>query len=122
MLKSDEVVSLVEANISYFPTEEIRHLSNEIICFYHKYGAFIVADFISFISSHEELLKVLYQIINMDMKDGYTKEEIDDYIHVIKEYFKKTKIDKLQNMFKNEVDPIKQASILSEIMVVKGVK
>ena len=56
------------------------------------------------------------------MKDGYTNEEIDDYIHVIKEYFKKTKIDKLQNMLKSEVDPIKQASILSEIMAVKGVK
>jgi len=122
MLKSEEVLSIVEANISFFPTSEIRHLSNEIICFYHKYGKIDVADFISFIEVHEELLKVLYQIINMDMKDGYTKEEIDDYIHVIKEYFKKSKIDKLQNMLKSEVDPIKQASILSEIMAVKGVK
>lgn len=122
MLKSDEVLTLVEHNISYFPSMEIRYLSNEIIDFYHKYGKIDVADFISFMSSKEELLKVLYEIINMNMKDEYTNEEIEDYISVIKNYFKKSKISKLEKSLKEETDPLKQAQILSEIMAVKGVK
>lgn len=122
MLKSDEVLTLVEHNISYFPSMEIRYLSNEIIDFYHKYGKIDVADFISFMSSKEELLKVLYEIINMNMKDEYTNEEIEDYISVIKNYFKKNKISKLEKSLKEETDPLKQAQILSEIMAVKGVK
>lgn len=122
MLKSDNVVKQVENNISYFPTMEIRFLSNEIICFYHKYGKIDVADFISFISSKEELLKVLYEILNMNLKDEYTNLEIEDYITVIKKYFKKSKISKLEKSLKEENDPLKQAEILSEIMAVKGVK
>lgn len=122
MLKSDDVVKQVENNISYFPTMEIRFLSNEIICFYHKYGKIDVADFISFISSKEELLKVLYEILNMNLKDEYTNLEIEDYIIVIKKYFKKSKISKLEKSLKEENDPLKQAEILSEIMAVKGVK
>ena len=122
MLKSDEVLALVEHNISFFPSIEIRYLSNEIIDFYHKYGKINVADFISFISSKEELLKVLYEILNMDMKDEYTNLEIEDYISVIKRYFKKSKISKLEKSLKEETDPLKQAKILSEIMAVKGVK
>ena len=122
MLRSADVLTLVEHNISYFPTMEIRYLSNEIIDFYHKYGKIDVADFISFISSKEDLLKVLYEIINMDMKDEYTNLEIEDYISVIKKYFKKDKISKLEKSLKEETDPLKQAQILSEIMAVKGVK
>ena len=122
MLRSADVLTLVEHNISYFPTMEIRYLSNEIIDFYHKYGKIDVADFISFISSREELLKVLYEIINMDMKNEYTNLEIEDYISVIKKYFKKSKISKLEKSLKEETDPLKQAKILSEIMAVKGVK
>lgn len=122
MLRSADVLTLVEHNISYFPTMEIRYLSNEIIDFYHKYGKIDVADFISFISSKEELLKVLYEIINMDMKNEYTNLEIEDYISVIKKYFKKSKISKLEKSLKEETDPLKQAQILSEIMAVKGVK
>ena len=122
MIKSEEVLLKVENNISFFPTMEIRFLSNEIICYYHKYGHFDIADFISYISDKKELLKVLYEIINMNLKEGYTNLEIDDYISVIVKYFKKNKIDKLKDDLKKEKDPLKQAEILSEIMLVKGVK
>ena len=122
MLRSEEVLLKVEHNISYFPTMEIRYLSNEIICFFHKYGKIDIADFISFLSDKKELLKVLYEIINMDLKEGYTNLEIDDYISVVKDYFKESKISSLSKQLKEETDPLKQASILSEILKTKGVK
>lgn len=122
MLKHSEVIEKVEKQITYFPKEEIRYLSNEIICYYHKYGKINEADFITYIQDKPEIIKVLYEIINMNLKDGYTNTEIDDYIKVIKDYLKNTKIKQLEEELKKEVEPLKQAQILKDILSIRGVK
>ena len=58
----------------------------------------------------------------MNLKEKYTKEEIDDYIYLINEYPKKNKINKLEEELRKEPDPIKKAQILSKIMEIKGVR
>ena len=55
----------------------------------------------------------------MNLKEKYTKEEIDDYIYLINEYPKKNKINKLEEELRTEPDPIKKAQILSKIMEIK---
>lgn len=122
MIKDQNVISLVEEKITYFPDDYIRILSNEIIYFYHKYGTFNIADFISYISNKEEILKVFNEIINMDLKEKYSKEEISDYIKVINSYPINKKTAELNQQLKEEKDPIKQANILTEILMLKGVK
>lgn len=122
MLKHSEVIEKVEKQITYFPKEEIRYLSNEIICYYHKYGKINEADFITYVQDKPEIIKVLYEIINMNLKDGYTNTEIDDYIKVIKDYLKNTKIKQLEEELKKEVEPLKQAQILKDILSIRGVK
>ena len=122
MLKDEKVIVKVEKNISFFPDNNIRELSNEIIYFYHKYGVFNIADFISFISSKEDILKTFNDIINMNINETYIIEEIDDYIKVINSYPISKKENELKEMLKKETDPIKQAKILSEILSLKGVK
>ena len=122
MTKNRKVIDLVESEITYFPDESIRILSNEIIYYYHKYGIFNIADFISYISNKEELIKAFNEIININLKEKYTKEEIYDYIKVINSYPVNKKTDELNKKLKEEKDPIKQASILAEILTLKGVK
>lgn len=122
MLKDEKVIVKVEKNISFFPDNNIRELSNEIIYFYHKYGVFNIADFISFISSKKDILKTFNDIINMNINETYIIEEIDDYIKVINSYPISKKENELKEMLKKETDPIKQAKILSEILSLKGVK
>ena len=97
-------------------------LANEIIYYYHKYGILNIADFISYITSKEEVLKIFNEIINMDIKEKYSKEEINDYIKLINSYSVDKKSIDLNKKLKEEKDPIKQASILSEILKLKGVK
>ena len=58
----------------------------------------------------------------MNLKDKYSKEEILDYIKVINSYPINKKTDELNKKLKEETDPIKQASILAEILTLKGVK
>ena len=57
----------------------------------------------------------------MDLKENYSIEEIEDYIKVINEEVKQTKIKKLENDLKNEIDPLVQLKILNEIANIKGV-
>ena len=122
MLKDQKVVELVESKITYFPDDNIRILANEIIYYYHKYGVLKIADFISYITNKEEILKIFNEIINMEIKEKYSKEEINDYIKLINSYSIDKKSIDLNKKLKEEKDPIKQASILSEILKLKGVK
>ena len=63
MLKNEKVLNMVENRVGYFPDKNIRELSNEIIYYFHKYGIINVADFISYISDREEILRTLRDII-----------------------------------------------------------
>jgi len=122
MIRDKQIINLVENKITYFPDESIRILSNEIIYFYHKYGTFNIADFITHISSKDGLVKTFNEIISMDLKEKYSKEEINDYIELINAYPVRKKTDELNRKLKEEQDPIKQANILMEILTLKGVK
>jgi len=122
MIRDKQIINLVENKITYFPDESIRILSNEIIYFYHKYGTFNIADFITHISSKDGLVKTFNEIISMDLKEKYSKEEINDYIELINAYPVRKKTDELNRKLKEEQEPIKQANILMEILTLKGVK
>ena len=122
MLKDDRVINMVEKRIGYFPDKNIRELSNEIIYYFHKYGIINIADFISYISSRNEILNTLKEILAMNIKEDFLIDEIEDYIFVINEYHKEVKINDLNKKLKEEKDPLKQAKIYLEIMKIRGVK
>lgn len=122
MLKDEKIIHTVENRITFFPNPNIRALSNEMIDYYHKYHTLNEADFISYIYEKPEILKLFKEIINLKCREKYTDEEIEDYIKLINSYPVKNKIDVLYKKIKEETDPLKQASILSEILSLKGVK
>ena len=121
MFKDNMVINMVENKVGYFPTKNIRELSNEIIYYFHKYGIINVADFISYISSRNEILNTLKEILAMNIKEDFLIDEIEDYIFVINEYHKEVKINDLNKKLKEEKDPLKQAKIIEEIMKLRGV-
>ena len=59
--------------------------------------------------------------MNARIKEKYTNEEIEDYIKVINDYPVKRKINELERQIKEETDPMKQAKILNEMLILKGV-
>ena len=122
MLKDEKVINMVEKRVGYFPDKNIRELSNEIIYYFHKYGIINVADFISYISSRNEILNTLKEILAMNIKEDFLIDEIEDYIFDINEYHKEVKINDLNKKLKEEKDPLKQAKISLEIMKIRGVK
>lgn len=122
MLKDEKIIDKVEKEISFFPNSEIRDLANQIVYYYHKFGALKIADFISYIASSESELKLFNEIVNMNKPEKYNDVEINDYIKVINDYPIKMKEKELNEKLKEEKDPKKQAKIAIEIMSLKGVK
>ena len=122
MLKDSKIIALVEKKVTYFPDDDIRHLANEIIYYYQKYGILIIADFISHLQGKDDLLKLFTEIMNMEIYAQYSEEEINDYINLINSYTVNKKSEDLKRKITEETDPIKQAQILSEILLLKGVK
>ena len=122
MIKDKKIIEEVENKITFFPNDMIRNLANQIIYYYHKYGIFKIADFISYIANNENELKIFNEIINMNISETYNQEEIEDYIKVINNYPIKRKEKELKERLKKEESPTKQASILAEILSLKGVK
>lgn len=120
MFKDNMVINMVENRVAYFPTKNIRVLSNEIIYYFHKYGIINVADFISYISDKEEVLKTLKDIFAMNIKEDFEEKEIEDYIFVVNAYHKEVRIAELTKKIKEEKDPLKQAEISKEIMKLRG--
>ena len=122
MLKDEKIINMVEHQITFIAEPNTRALINEIIYYYHKYKVINIADFISYISNNQEEVNLIKEILTMKLKDMYNNEEIDDYIKVINSYPSKQKIENMTNKLKMEKDPLKQASILKETMLLRGVK
>ena len=122
MLKDSHVLSMVKEKIIFIPNDNMRAISNEMIYYYQKYGTINMADFISYISSNEELINTFNKILEMNIKDDYVEQEILDYISVVNSYPVNKKEKELNEKLKSETDPIRQANILKEKMALKGVK
>jgi len=122
MLSSSKVIKEVENKVIYFSDDLIRYLYNEIVYFYNRYGTISISSFINYIALKDDLLVMLNKIINYVDKEDYTMDEINDYIEVVNRHLKKEKILDLERKLKIEIDPIKKAEILKQIMEVKGVR
>ena len=117
MLTKKEVITLVENSQVYFPLDNYRMLSLEIIDYYMKYGSISIADFSSVVK--EELQKTFQEIICLDLDDNVSNQTILDYLKVINDYNVTLEIKRLEQMIMNEVDPIEQAKISNKIRNLK---
>lgn len=119
MFKSPEVIKMYDKKVTYMPTKEYRLLAREISAFYHENGNINEADFIDYIEGDKELTETIKKInVNMD-SENYTIDEIEDYIHVIKEYNVNNAIERMQNQMHEITDPLKKAEIAQKIIDLK---
>lgn len=115
MLTDEKVIDIVEKEHLVFPSETLRALESEIVYFYRKHGFINVADFYTYLAPKTELLAVLSEIEQLDLKQDITKNELFDYFKVIREYSQQQEMKRLETKMKAMVDPIEQAKIADEI-------
>lgn len=116
MLSSSEVIKMYDHKVTYMPTTEYRLLAREINEFYKKNSYINEADFLDYIEYDKDIMATIQKINQNNFSDEYSKEEINDYINVIKDYNIKEEIKRLTNKMKDETDPLKQASIAQKII------
>ena len=120
MLKDSKVILQYEAKKIYLPTEKYRFLVRQICAFYQKYGSIDVADFLTFIEEDKEMIKVLGEITSRDLKETYSKEEIEDYIRCIDEYNRNLEINNLKQKMKESIDYAEKIELAKKIAFLNG--
>ncbi|MDD4547539.1 MAG: DNA primase [Bacilli bacterium] len=119
MLKSKEVITVYNKKVSFMPTTRYRFLAQEINYFYKEYKYFDLADFFSFIADKEDMLKTIGEIMNLNLKEEYTLEEIDEYVNAIKEFHVNNECNRLVEQMKKETDVMEKAKIAEKIRELK---
>ena len=119
MLKSGDVIRMYDDKVTYMPNDTYRRLAYYISCFYKEYGYINIADIITYLSDYDGMVRVVGDIEDLNLKDDFTVNEINDYIFTIKECSVKSEIARLQIDLKNEVDNLKKAEIGMKIFELK---
>ena len=115
MLTNEWTISEVSREKILITDEDLRILVNEIIYYYEKRGTINIADFITYLSDKEKLLDSFNDIINSDYTEQVDKKTLYLYFKVIRDDAIKIQIKVLNNRMKDELDPVKQATLANEI-------
>ncbi len=116
MLKSPDVIKMYDRKINYIPLDKYRILAREISYFYKQYNTINIADFLSFINDNETSNQVVSDLINSNLKEEFSEEEIEDYINIINDYNINMEINRLMDLMRKENDPLKKADISNKIL------
>ncbi len=121
MMQNSEVIEKCKKENLSFVVSNIRHLVNEILGYYDKFGTISIADMYTCLAEKKELLAIVNDVM---IKDDYdcSSEAIDDYISVIKDYNSTQEIKRLENIMKNEIDLTEKSKIAEQIRMLKLVK
>ena len=101
------------------PDDVDRSLASSIVLFYKKYNSFNLLDFITYLEDNSVLIKRVTEIDELNLKDTYTLEEIDEYINTIKEYSEKEQIKELSNKLKNETNEVVRKELAKKIFEIR---
>lgn len=122
MLQSADVIKIYNNKVIYIPIEKYRRLARKISDFYNKHKCIDIADLFTEVSADEENMKTLQEIMTLQLKENYSKDEIQDYICTIYEYNIKFESDRLQEQLKKEVDPVSKAMIAQKMVELRLLK
>lgn len=119
MLQSKEVIKMYEKKITHMPTESYRHLAFQIDCFYKQNGYIDVSDLITYLNDDSESIKVIGEIVSLDLPSKINYEEIEDYLNNIREYNEKEQSNIYKNKIKNEIDYKKKIELANKALELK---
>jgi hypothetical protein len=119
MVNNSDVIKLFEEKKVQLMSKELRSLASEICYYYNKYGIINIADFYTYLNDKEELLTIFNHITNMNLEDDISIQAINDYIRVIEEYRVRQEIKRLNELIKQEQDPIEKSKIAEKIRLLR---
>ena len=119
MLNNDDVVHMYDNYVTYMPNDVYRKLATYISCFYKENGYVNVSDLMTYLSNYEGMREAVSNVLSLNLKDDYTKSEINDYIFVIKDYNIKNEISRLEVEQRSETNRDNKLKIAQRIVDLK---
>lgn len=121
MMTDSKVINKYISNNVYMPILKYQTLAREICHFYNNNNYISQADMFTVLQNND-LIHTLEEITSLSLKDNFSDEEIDDYIHVIYQYNVEEQTKKLKLKLKKEMNASKKALIAQKIMDLRLLK
>ena len=121
MMIDDGVINKYISNNVYMPILKYQTLAREICHFYNNNNYISQADMFTVLQNNDSI-HTLEEITSLSLKDNFSDEEIDDYIHVIYQYNVEEQTKKLKLELKREMNASKKALIAQKIMDLRLLK
>lgn len=119
MMNGVEYVREYQHKLGFFSEQIYRNIANEIVYYVESNGNINEADFISYISTKDDIKEKTIEIVKEAINDEVSLESMDDYLTAISKIMTKQKISKLKNDLKNELDVDKKMKITMQIAELK---
>ncbi len=121
MMTDSKVINKYISNNVYMPILKYQTLAREICHFYNNNNYISQADMFTVLQNND-LIHTLEEITSLSLKDNFSDDEIDDYIHVIYQYNVEEQTKKLKLELKKEMNASKKALIAQKIMDLRLLK
>lgn len=119
MLNYEGVIDIYDKKISYLNDDKLMQLANSILLFYDKFKYFNTKEFLTYLEDKEDLIRLIIEIDEMTFPNGYTNEQIDDYINVIDKGVIRRKTNKIRNLLQEETNEVKKRELLEKLADIK---
>lgn len=119
MMNGREYIDLYKKKLGFFSDPTYRKIANEIVYFCENNKEITVADFITYVSSLEDIRLKVMEIVNESINDEVTIEAMDEYILAISKVMTKMEIKRLKLMMKDELDIDKKMKLAMQIAELK---
>jgi len=116
MMKYPEVIKMYDKKITYMPTERYRHLAFQISYFYKTNGYINIADLLTSLTDDNESSKTIGEISQLNLKDNYDIDQIDDYLNNIKEFNENNYVSNIKKELSGEVDLKRKLELANKIV------
>lgn len=118
LINSKEVVTIFNNNNVFLQTSKYRKLALEVIAI-SKTSDIKVADLLSEFINNEEETNTINELLSLNIKEEYTKEEILGYIYTIKLNNIKIEKKRLKELMHTVIDKTEQDNIAKKIVELK---
>lgn len=118
LINSKEVVTIFSNNNVFLQTSKYRKLALEVIAI-SKTEDIKIADLLSEFIDDEEKTNTINEILSLNLKEEYTKDEILGYIYTIKLNNIKIEKNRLQELMHTVIDKKEQNAIAQKLVELK---
>ena len=119
MMLDNKYITIYKNKLGYFKEKIERVVASEIVYYNREHGSINIADFITYITSNEELSNYVSNIISENKNTIDSVSEFNDCIDAVLKILKEDEIKELRDKIVKELDVDKKVELMNKLMDLK---